>query len=49
MARSRGREDSAGGGWADFADGFGFSVCHMVLRVVSVTYCVKKIDGRGLP
>ena len=26
-------KDSASGGWADFADGFGFSVCHMVDRV----------------
>jgi hypothetical protein len=26
----RGRKDSASRRWADFADGFGFSVCHMV-------------------
>jgi len=30
MARSRGRKDSGSGGGADFADGFGFSVGHMV-------------------
>jgi hypothetical protein len=31
-----GRKDGGGGGWADFADGFGFWISHMVLRVLSV-------------
>lgn len=43
-------KDGVGGGWADFADGFGFWISHMVLRAFSVE-CRgdEKFGGCGLP
>jgi hypothetical protein len=42
MANRR-RKDGDSGSWANFADGFGFWVCHMVLRVLSVEVLKKMV------